>query len=103
MKQPDGISLINPMPVVLREDVELVQGALLHSGYKTLPDSRSSEGMHRMRAVGPAVKTSNHMTFACVSSPYAETRALFPIRLDHMRTHFVVNAVMTAFVEQVEV
>jgi len=56
-----------------------------------------------MRAVVPAVKTSNHINFACVRSPHAETRALFPIRLDHVRTHFVVNAVVTAFVEQIEV
>src|SRR5262245_41282337 len=97
------ICFISYVSVVLRHDMELVQRALAKTRQKSFPDAGISARSQLVRVSIPTVEISNNRNFARVRSPYSKAGALLPIHRHTMCAKLLVNAVMAALIEQVEI
>src|SRR5215469_10755965 len=99
VKQADRIRLIDLVIVMTRMDVKLVECALAQAGNESLPDSRTTACMQRMRRRIPLVEIAHHMDVARRRGPDRETGATLAPGIDQVRPELVINAVVAAFVE----
>ncbi len=98
-----GVGLFNLISELSGIDVELVERAFVDAGDKTFPDSGRASRLELMRLRVPVIEAADHRYVAGVGSPDSEDGALGSFGFDDVRAQLVVDAVMAAFVEQVEI
>ena len=103
VKKTEGIRFVDYASVMLRDDMELINGTISDSGNEPLPDAGTSTGAQRMGTVVPSVEAANDCHLARVRSPNAETCALLAANRSEVGTQLFIGAVMAAFVEKVDV
>ena len=103
VQQADGIGLIDAIAMAIGLDVKLVERPLSSPGNESLPNSGGGARTEIVRFRVPAVEASDHRHRARVRRPYAENRARPAVMRGQVCAYFVVDAVVAAFVEQVEV
>src|SRR5579872_938607 len=103
MQETDGISLVDAISVAIRFNVKFIERAVARPCDEAFPDSRRTAGVEPMRFGIPPVKIAHHRNRAGIGRPYAEDSAGLPLIAGQMRTDLVVNAVMAALIEEVEV
>ena len=97
------ISLIEHVPVDLRNDVVLVVRALAHAGDEALPDARVAAAVHRMGTGIPPVEVANDRDQTCAGRPDAKKRSRQTVDDAGVRSKLFVDAVVRAFIEQKQV
>src|SRR5579859_4107292 len=70
---------------------------------EAFPDSRRTAGVEPMCFGIPPVKIAHDRNRAGIGRPYAEDSAGLPLMAGQMRTDLVVDAVMAALIEEVQV
>src|SRR5580765_464238 len=103
MQQADGISFVDPISMTLRIDVELVECTVAGAGDEAFPDAGCPAGSQAMCFGIPSIETADHRNGARVGGPDAEDGSGPAIVGHEVGAHFVVNAVVAALVEEVEV
>ena len=103
MKNAERIGLLAHMSLIVRNDVVLVQRAFADAGNKPFPDTRTAARQQRMRLRVPAVEIADHGNRAGVRRPNSEVGARLPPDRGDVRAQLVVNPVVRAFVEEMEV
>ncbi len=103
MINAEGISLVPDMPVVVRGDVKLVKRTLADGGNEPFPDTRAAFRLQTVRVAVPVVEIPNHRNFLRVRRPDAEYGSRVSVESCRMGPEVVVGAVISAFVEQIEV
>ena len=99
----EGIGLIHAISMAIRVDVEFVKRAVLCAGHKSLPHAG---GCPRLQTIGfriPAIKATHNGYVARIGGPDAEHGSRLAIAGRQMRAHSVVDTVVAAFVEEIEV
>src|SRR6476620_8799 len=97
------ICFISYVSVVLRDNMELVQRALAKTRQKSFPDAGISARSQPVRVSIPTVEISNDRNFTRVRSPHAKAGALLPIHRHSMCAKLLVDTVVAALVEQIEI
>ena len=103
MQDAEGIAFVHAEPATASFDMKLVKRAPLHSGDKRLPDAGVRTRRQGMAIGVPVVKAANDGDAARVGRPHTKGGAGLTIALDEMSAEFVVQPVVTAFVEEIEV
>src|SRR5450631_2228250 len=103
VQQAERVGLIDVVPVALRFDVEFVERAFSYSSDEALPDARGAAGGETVGLGVPLVETANDGYGARIGGPYAEHRAGLAIVGEEVGSHLFVEAVVAAFVEEVEI
>src|SRR5712692_291527 len=97
------ISFVADVSMMLRSDVKFIERALGDPGHKSFPNAGLPAGMQRMRAMVPLIEASDHRYFPCIRCPHTEAGALLPASGDDVRTELVIDPIVTALVEEVQV
>ncbi len=84
-------------------DFVLVSGAGAQVRNEKLPDARAAARLHRVLAAVPEVERTHHAHAFRIRRPHGESRAGQPVERGRMRAELVVDRVVVAFAEQVEV
>ncbi len=79
MKNSVRIGFVYDVRVLMRANMKLVKRALVHSGNKSLPNTRIAACLQLVRLPVPSVEAANHRNFTRVGRPHGERRALLPI------------------------
>src|SRR5690349_17968497 len=103
MKNSVRVGLVCHVCVMMRANVKLVKRALVHSGNKSFPNTRTAACLQLVRRPVPSVESANHRNFARIGRPYGERRALLPIVVQKMRPEFLVNTIVRALIKKMKV
>ena len=87
----------------LRADLVLVQRARPDAGHEQLPDPGAAASLQRVLAAVPEVERADHADALGVGRPDREPRAGQAVEFGRMRAELVVDRVVIAFAEQVQV
>ena len=101
-REPVGIGLEQRAPVA-RADLVLVGGAGADARDEQLPDAGRAARLHGVAAAVPEVERAHHAHALGVRRPHRETRAGAGHRAPRVRAELVVDAVVVALAEQVQV
>ena len=102
--EPGGIGIrLQPDETAAVPDFELVHFALAQAGHEEFPDPGRPEQAHRMKAAVPAVEIADDRDPAGRGCPHRERHALDPVHRAQLGAELVVDPVLVAFVEQVEI
>ena len=99
----EGIGFVDTISVAIRIDVEFVQRAVLCAGHKSLPHAGGCAWLQTIGFRIPAIKATHNGYAARIGGPDAENGPGLAIAGREMRSHSVVDTVVAAFVEKVEV
>ena len=94
---------LQPDLAVLREDLELVVGALADVGQEQLPDAGRAERAHRVQPPVPGVEVADDRDGARARRPDGERRAGDAVELAHVRAELGVELLVAALAGQVQV
>ena len=103
MKQPEGIGFIHLVAMVIGFDVKLVEGSFADARDEAFPDARVSARTKAVHLRMPVIETANDRDFTGVWGPHAEAGADFTARVDDVGTHSLVDPVVRALVEEVQI
>ena len=103
MKNSEGIRFVANITLIMRDDVKLIQSPLVHSGQKAFPNARTRTGSQGMRARIPTIEAAHHGNFARIRRPHAEASAGFPIYAVRVSSKLVVDTVVIAFIEKIDI
>ena len=98
----DGIGL-EPDLARLREDLELVVGAVADAGEEELPDAARAERAHRVQAAVPRVEVADDRDGARARRPDGEGGAVHALVLDDVRAELGVELLVAALAHEVQV
>ncbi len=84
-------------------DLVLVERARPDARHEQLPDPGTAAGLQRVLAAVPQVERTDHADAFCVGRPDGEPRAGQAVEFGRMRAELVVDRVVIAFAEQVQV
>ena len=97
------IGLLADMPFVVGNDVVLVQRALADSRHKAFPDAGTPARPQGMRLRVPTIEVADHRNRAGVGRPNSKVSSRLSRDRHEVRAQLVVNPVVGAFVEKMEV
>src|ERR1700723_1798932 len=103
VEEAEWIRLVHHIPLLLRNDVILVNRTLGHSGNEPLPNPRTPTRLERMRAVIPPVEAANDGHAACIRRPDTEICTRLITNRSKMGAQGLVGAVITPLVEKIEI
>jgi hypothetical protein len=86
-----------------RLNAQLVERALADAGHERLPDPRAADAGHRARRRIPAVERAHDAHGVGVGRPHGEARAPRAIHHARVRAELLVEAIVGALVEEVEI
>src|SRR5690606_13354855 len=90
--------------LTLRADqLELVQRARTHARYKRLPYARNAARLHRMALAVPGIEVTDYADAPRVRRPHGEAHAVRAIALDRVSAELLVDVVVSAFAEEMQV
>src|SRR5579872_825769 len=101
--EPNWVGFVDAISVMLRFDVEFIERAMSRAGDEAFPYSGRSSRVEVMSFWIPPVKASYHRYRTRVRRPYAEDGAGLTVARSEMRAHLVVNAIVAALIEEIEV
>src|SRR5271165_469069 len=103
VQQAERIGLVDSISMLPGFDVEFVECTAFGAGNKTLPDPGRAPWAEAMRLGIPAVEAADHRHRSRIRRPHAEDGAGLALVRGEVRAHLVVNAVIAALVEEVEI
>ena len=103
VQDSDGVGLIHGVAASLRFNVKFVKRALGHARDETFPDSGGSPRLQPVRFRIPGIKAAHHRDRPRIRRPHAEHRPGLVLLRDQMRSHLVVQPVVAALVEKIEI
>src|SRR5215472_1529252 len=103
LQEANRVGLVDPVSVMRRLDVVLVHRSFADSRNEALPDSRTPTRPQAMCLRMPLVEAPKYRDFACIRRPNTERRSPILARASQVCAHLVVDPVMAAFVEEIEV
>ena len=77
MHHPEGVGLVDLVPVMMRLDMKFVERAFADPGDEAFPDARTSPRAQPVHLGMPMVEAADDRNFACIRGPHAETGARF--------------------------
>ena len=103
MVDAEGVSLVPDMPVVVRNNVVLVERALADDGNKTFPDSRAAARFEQMGVIVPSIEIADDRNLSRIRCPYSKIRSRLAINGGEPCAELVIRAVVAPFVEQIKI
>jgi hypothetical protein len=103
VQQANGVGFVDAVSVLAGFDVELVELAVGWAGDEAFPDPGGSAGSEAVSLGIPFVEAADDRDRAGVGSPDAEDGSRLAVVFGEVGSHFVVDAVVAALVEEVEV
>ena len=103
MQQAERVGLVDAVSVAIRFDVEFVERALGYAGDEAFPDAGRAARAETMCLGIPSVEAADHRNGSRIGCPHAEDGSRLAIVRDQVGSHLVVQAVVAALVEEVEV
>src|ERR1700733_5773667 len=97
-----GISLDEQMAGAV-PDFVLIGGAGADGGNRQFADSRARARMHHMHVAVPMIELAHHADALGVRRPYRESRALAALAGAQMRAELLVNTLVPALAEQIQI
>ena len=99
----EGVGLVHPVGAVFGGHVVLVQGARPQTGDEPFPDAGLGPVRQGVAAFVPAVEVAGDPDLLCVRGPHGKVGPRHPFVLEPMGPQLMVQAVVIAFVKEVEV
>ena len=103
MPEPKWIGLLHLITVVAGRDVELVAGPDSNAGKEPFPNSARIASLQYPVAGSPIIEIANEAYLLGRGRPDGEIRAGYAVDRHRMRAELFVEAVVAAFVEEVEI
>src|SRR5215472_3636034 len=103
MQNPERVGFVGDVPVMVRDNMELVQRPFVYAGNESFPDAGAAARLKRVAIVVPFIKAADDGDFAGVGSPDAEAGAGFSVEDPRMRAQLPVSAVVATLVEKIEI
>ena len=91
------------MAVVARDDVKLVDRAFADIGDKPFPNARLPILLQGMGLMIPAVEVADGVDALGIRRPHREIRSRRAVALHETGAEFVVQAIMRALIEQMQI
>jgi hypothetical protein len=89
--------------VSVSADLVLVGGALADAGHEQLPHARAATRLHGVLAAIPQIEVADHADAFRIRRPHREVHAVNALAHTQLRAELVIDAVVAAFAEQVQV
>ena len=103
MQQAERIGLVNLVAVAPRLDMKFVESAFGHSRDERFPDAGVTTRREQVRLWMPVVEAADHRNLPRIRRPDAEDCAVDSVAGNEVRAQRLVEAIVAALIEQVEV
>src|ERR1700676_4883028 len=103
MQESEWVCLVHHMPVMPRNDVELVKGSFGDARDEPLPKARTSTRIERMRIFVPCVEAANDGHGMGIRRPHAKVRAGLTADRNRMGTQLFISSVVATLIEKIKI
>src|SRR5919197_2057992 len=97
------VGLVDAVSLISRGDVVLVDGSVAYLRDEAFPNAGVVAWPQVMAVLVPAIKVADHRYRVGIGGPHREISAVLPASLGQVRAQLVMEAVVVALIEQVEV